>query len=43
MATDDDRIFIHIDSDKFTDDAIEDYAEQLWQALTALLKEDPCP
>ena len=43
MATDDERTFIQIDSDKLTDDAIDDYAEQLWQALTARLKEGPCP
>lgn len=33
-------IFIRITPDKLTDDAIDDYAEQLWQELAARLKGD---
>lgn len=32
MATDDERILIRLDPGKLTDDAIDDYAEQLWRA-----------
>jgi phosphate uptake regulator len=43
MATDSERIFIRLDPDNLTDDAIDDYVEQLWRALTSRLKGDSCP
>lgn len=32
------RIYIRLDPDKLTDDAIDDYAKQLWQAIADRLK-----
>ncbi|MEX1210884.1 MAG: hypothetical protein WEA35_08470 [Candidatus Nanopelagicales bacterium] len=32
------RIYIRLDPDKLSDDAIDAYAEQLWQAITARMK-----
>ena len=37
------RIFIRIDQDRLTDDAIDNYAEEMWRALMARLKGEQCP
>jgi len=37
------RIFIRMDQDRLTDDAIDDYAEEMWRALMARLKGEQCP
>lgn len=43
MATSDERIYVRLDSDDLTNDAIDDYAEQLWRAVAPRLKGDPRP
>lgn len=42
MATDDERVYFRIDPDNLTDDAIDDYSEQLWRALVAQVEGDSC-
>lgn len=36
------RIFIRIDQERLTHDAIDDYAEDMWRALMARMKEESC-
>lgn len=43
MESDDERILTRLDPGKLAGDAIDDYAEQLWRALTARMEGDSCP